>query len=1215
MFIITGKFVAYLILFITLFFSSNAISIEKKFSEEEHQESTMVIGVTSKSINPSLNSDSLGVYWGVNIDYLRNISKILNIDMQLKYYYSVVDLLKDVENGIVDGTIGFTKTPERAEKFLFSNPIFKSSVAIWFKESFYASQPLIGLKWTCVRGTSYCEYLRMKGIKNIQYADNFNDSVSLMNKGIANAFISSFVMINEYLDQNDIIRGSVVIPNWFEPEEISFITAKDRYQLLGKINEVLEWEAKGKNIRSVASNNLYHINDKLLSDYRKEHHEEPVITYSSSDSAYPFFSVNSEGDEKGFLFDLLGLIQSRSGLQFEYIKPVFASNNELATFNADIVPVAYVDRFESPNWLLTKPFMEITFRKIEFSGKLEKSHRKNNEMGILLSLRKQGVIHVKSWGKENFKSYSDIKKLIDDLKKGIIQSAYISDDVLYSLLSQFDNEKLKVVKNQEIVFSLAFSVINHDIKLKKLLDSIIDTIDVKEIEKLNNNYKGLHLKYGYDSDTILLVLAMIFTFIVIASVMIYFFITNMKLKIRLAEMNANNEEKEKQWLTQIIQELNSKIFIHDEEGQLILSNCSEVHNGKCKNCTLIDNETKFPLVDHLPEIKRVLNGERINDYNQVKLCHLDMGHVYRERQAICSLDHNKKFVLTVIQDVTEQKQRERELIRAQYEAQSAVKVRERFLATMSHELRTPLSATYGLLDLVATNINDEKSKELILCAKQSLNHLNALVDEVLDYSKLEAGELQINPQETDLLHSICQILRGFETRAVEKGLHFEVDIEPFANRLAKIDDLRLNQIMSNLLSNAIKFTNQGTISVTTQISSSILRMTVTDSGIGMSDEQLEHVFKPFVQADNTITRQFGGTGLGLSIVKQLIDRMGGEITITSQPMMGTQIDIFLPIESCEQEDVSLAALSYSSHLPSHLQIWCQFWGLEKVENNAALSISAQRPNSLRLHWKAQVLELSQDCYPDALLKALVGCVENQEASTESMKVAARYAGKVLVAEDNKINQHIVKMQFDELGIIAVIVDNGKQALDYLTTNQDVTLVLTDFHMPEMDGYELVRKLRTEAQFAKLPVVGVTAEDSRIAREKATICGINEILYKPYDLVQLQTLLGKYLPEEPHSENWLSNFLAEDALEIANVFVVEMKKDLEQLQQAQTTLQIETALHKVKGACGAVGLHSIANMCELIEQTKAHNRENEINAVIEKLQGEIAKTLMWMGNNE
>ncbi len=162
---------------------------------------------------------------------------------------------------------------------------------------------------------------------------------------------------------------------------------------------------------------------------------------------------------------------------------------------------------------------------------------------------------------------------------------------------------------------------------------------------------------------------------------------------------------------------------------------------------------------------------------------------------------------------------------------------------------------------------------------RSLNHLNLLVDEVLDYSKLEAGQLKVTPVKTHAVNTLCDVIRSFEPKASSKGLEYRVTFKPFLNPWLKVDAVRLVQIATNLLSNAVKFTNEGEISVSIAVHEGRLILKIADTGIGMTEAQLEGILQPFVQADDTITRKYGGTGLGLSIVDRLVDCMGGSYVL------------------------------------------------------------------------------------------------------------------------------------------------------------------------------------------------------------------------------------------------------------------------------------------------------------------------------------------------
>ncbi|MDW1918307.1 histidine kinase dimerization/phospho-acceptor domain-containing protein, partial [Vibrio sp. Vb0349] len=459
--------------------------------------------------------------------------------------------------------------------------------------------------------------------------------------------------------------------------------------------------------------------------------------------------------------------------------------------------------------------------------------------GILLSLKKQGLVHLGVWQQDRFDCYDDLKQLLADLKSGVLDVAYIPDDVVHSMIAQDQVDGLVINEQDVLTFSNAFAVAKHNTQLQHMLNSIIETIDSNEIEKLLRSHRSFNLVYGYDDEQMakfFLAGAVAFSLMFAAA---YFILAHLRLKVKLAELNANNEEAEKQWLMGIIQEINSLVFIHGEDNQLEMSNCANYKSKQCQECKLKSCSTNAPLVNNSDELASVIGGQRISEEVASAGCELGIKHVYRERKTIASPSGKKKFVLTVIQDITQQKEREQALIDAQKEAQTAVRARENFLAPMSHELRTPLSAAHGILDLLNRQVTADSNRELIAQAMRSLNHLNVLVDEVLDYSKLEAGQLTVAPAKTDLLKTLCDVFRSFEPRALAKGLDYKVTIKPFSDAFIEIDALRLVQITTNLLSNAVKFTAEGEIGISVILHEKQLILKVADTGIGMTDGQLE----------------------------------------------------------------------------------------------------------------------------------------------------------------------------------------------------------------------------------------------------------------------------------------------------------------------------------------------------------------------------------------
>ncbi len=1194
-------------------------------SATQEQKDTIVVGVITQRDSTGSTLDSIGPFYGINLDYLANIAKVLNLKLELRAYQHIPPLLADVESGAIDGAVGFSKTGEREQRFLFSQPFFSSTIAVWYHDANQKQRDLKELRWVCVEGSSYCDNLKSQGFNKISFVKTRLEAFDEVRSGRANALISTFVAINQYLDQHNIVKGVVDLPNWLPHEQVSFITSLKNTGLVKQIDKILSWEKDGKNIRSVVSQNPYHINDKLLVEYRNQFGSEHKITFSSSDEAYPFLFKNEHsGRLDGFLADFIELIQSRTGLAFEFIKPNASLSSGLTAFNSDLVPVAYVDDVPISDWLVTKPFMRNQFVSIRTEERNVDVSEKS-KLGILISLKKQGLVHLDSWEHDRFSRYDDVKQLLQDLKSGKLDIVYVPDDVVQSLFAQDQVDGLVINKHDLLTFSIAFAVSKQNVQLKNMLDSVIDTIDSNEIDKLLRAHRNFNLVYGYDDAHMTRLFVSAAIALAVLLVIAYVVLTHLRLKVNLAELNADNEEKEKQWLMEIIQEINSLVFIHDEDNQLEMSNCAGYQHQQCKECALKSCVTGIGLVDNEREIASVIDGQRIAEEVASSGCKLGLNHVYRERKSISSPSGKKKFVLTVIQDITQQKEREQALIDAQKKAQTAVRARENFLATMSHELRTPLSATHGMLDLLERQVKDVSNRELISQAMRSLHHLNTLVDEVLDYSKLEAGQLTMVPVKTDLLTTLCDVLRSFEPKALDKGLKYRVVIKPFANRLVKIDSLRLIQIITNLLSNAVKFTEEGEICISVMMHDETLTIKVADTGIGMTESQLKGVLDPFVQADASITRKFGGTGLGLSIVDRLIQIMGGELSIDSQCGLGTTIVVKLPVVSRKYEADCYPEWTYSEHLPLNVRQWCDVWDMRPAVNAANLESELDlegRCKGVKFSKKDALpvcLSINEAKYPDALLILLEHSQKGSAPFEPTAEALSWLDGVVLVAEDNPINQKIIAMQMNELGIEPVIVNNGQQAWDYIQSNDNVIALLTDFHMPEMDGYELAMHVKSSEKYRKIPVIGVTAEDSRLANERAQEMGMDEVLYKPYDLNKLESVLVPFIGQKgtvsAPAPTWIEKFSSEDAKEIAQVFSQSMTADVTKLKKAASDKDIKRVIHGIKGAVGAIGLSMLTELCIEAEQVTAVELGKYTAEIILHIEQEIEHIESWAGKNE
>lgn len=1183
----------------------------------EERDDKIVVGVLSD--NSRDEHGNFEAIYGISLDYLSNISHFLNLKLEIKHYQNIPELLGDVEENKIDGALGFSKTAEREKKFSFSAPIFSTTLAVWYRDVYLKNSNQQQLTWACVNKSVYCQLIEKRGAQQIYQATSRDDAFEAVLQGKADALVTTYVSINEYLDHKDVMRGAVDVPSWLPEEKIRFISSKDNSELIEDIDSILLWEVEGRGIRSVASKNPYHVSDKLISQFKAHQNGKDVITYSSNGEAYPFLFENEKRQLDGMLVEYLALISARTGLGFNYVVPELNLESSYTSYNADIVPVLYRDRTKTKaaQWLITKPFMNASFTKVTHNE--ASTVPKTEKKGILLSVSKQGIINVGEREDRNITRYRDMKEILDDLRSGEISAAYVPNDITYSMILNDSSEGLTFDKDEGITYSIAFAVSKKNVELKNVLNSIIDTVSVEEIEKLRRNYRKFDLVYGYDSSNVNKFAALVSVVFVTLSYLGYLLLVNLRYKVKLAELNAGNEEKEKIWLSEIIQEINNIVFIHNDKNEILLSNCPKFQSNECQVCTMKSQASGASLVGNQIEIKTILDGNNLNDTHLAEDCRLDISHVHRESKTISSSNSDKRFILTSLLDVSAQKKRENALIKAEKEAKLAVEARENLLTTMSHELRTPLSAVHGLLDIIKINAVNDKDSHLVDQALRSLDHLNKLVDGVLDLSKIESGVLSVKAEKVELLPLLCDVFRTFEPISKSKDLHYRVEIHPFAERWIMVDGIRVSQILTNLLSNAVKFTSEGEISVVVAAVDNQLVVEITDTGIGMTSAQQQQVLKPFVQADDSITRHYGGTGLGLSIVDQLLQCMGGELHIESELSRGTTINVSIPFVRCgDDEGYSIRSLTYSRDLPDNLKGWCHEWKLTESENTPDLYITESSQSNLvsmtvRRNLNNQItIEQEQLKYPDSLLNLIVKPDENTVNLLTPDAVSDWQYGDVLIAEDNPINQSVMTLQMNEIGIKPVFVDTGLQAWDYINHNS-IKILLTDFHMPEMDGYELASKIKNSEQFKDIVVIGITAEDSRVAREKTKDIAIDDILYKPYSVSKLLDILEKHATPAGRAPSWLERFDKNDAIAVANVFIDTMSEDVANFDFHSPT--INRTVHRIKGALNAIGASEISALCQDVECCEPKANKEKLEKLVGAIESEIEFTKAWLEANE
>jgi signal transduction histidine kinase/CheY-like chemotaxis protein len=373
-----------------------------------------------------------------------------------------------------------------------------------------------------------------------------------------------------------------------------------------------------------------------------------------------------------------------------------------------------------------------------------------------------------------------------------------------------------------------------------------------------------------------------------------------------------------------------------------------------------------------------------------------------------------------------------ELERARDASELANQHKSAFLAMMSHEIRTPLNGVLGMVQAIEREPLPKHQRERLRIIGQSGETLLTILNDILDLSKIEAGKLALEVTDFDLAGVALNAQDGFKSLAEGKGLDFVLEVDPGARGTYRGDPVRVRQILYNLISNAVKFTSAGSVRVHIGLADDGVRLSVTDTGIGMAKDQIERLFDKFVQADASTTRRFGGTGLGLSICRQLCNAMGGRISVESEVDRGSCFTVDLPLARIAESEMAAAA---------------------PVRSGLA---SSARPL------------------------------------------------KVLAAEDNEVNQLVLKTLLNQAGLVPVIVGDGEQAVT-AWERENWDLILMDVQMPVMDGLTATRQIRQrEAETGRraTPIIALTANAMAHQTESYFAAGMNGFVAKPIEAAQL-----------------------------------------------------------------------------------------------------------------
>ncbi|MGR5000327.1 ATP-binding protein [Vibrio celticus] len=788
----------------------------------------------------------------------------------------------------------------------------------------------------------------------------------------------------------------------------------------------------------------------------------PVLKIGIDPNSLPYEAVSSKGEYIGMIDDYLQLIEQKTGLRLEHVDVgSWQETRRLVDHRkVHLVSAAVENRSLSESVKAGKPLfssrLAIASRRDVNSLVLEEAA--GWKIGILEGGANTGAI-VDSYPEINWAMVSSTNDGLELVESGEFDAMIDTVDVLTYLIDSFGYRGIGIIGRLDFFLSPTLHVIKSEPLLLSIVNKAIGSISAEEHQKISAKWAAPKAIERVDYQLVYTI--SVFSLVILLLIIFW----NRKLAKQISIAKEATEALEKAQ-NQLYNMLNSSPIA----ASVVFEEEVRYANDTAKRLFGVEDQALSSI-----DVAAIHDSLTVRDDVHKEL---DLNGKVENRELVLRKSDGTRFVALVSYylfeidgevatlfwafDISEMKRLNEQLEEEKQRADLASQAKSEFLANMSHEIRTPMNAIIGLSYLAIGEISNPVARNYIEKVHRSGHSLLGIINDILDFSKIEAGQLVIDNVPFDPVTTFKDVIELMESKAAEKQLNLSMVIDSELDTPLQGDPLRLFQVILNLVGNAIKFTEKGSVALTVEHvdsndSSLTMKVSVMDTGIGISDENRHKLFEAFSQADTTTTRRFGGTGLGLNISQKLVHAMGSQISVESVYGQGSEFSFVLTLPRSSSDALA--------------------------------------------DFKAQELQLDYQI---------------------------EFKGqRVLLVEDNELNQDLALAFFSRSKLNADLAENGKEALE-LAKNNDYEIIFMDLQMPVMDGFEatrLIREFNTD-----VPIIAMSANVFADAKQRARASGVTDFLDKPIVIDKAMSLITRYIVPEVLVEGRAPSDTSSDAIQ-------------------------------------------------------------------------------------